>query len=482
MQQSKPNIIFLMSDQMAQSVIMPSSQCIMPNVQELRKDGVLCTHSYSSNAVCSPARASLMTGMLPHNHGMVDVTHAVPKYRADYDSSLDTFSNVLKDSGYHNGYFGKWHVERTHKLENFGYDEYLTERDIPAMHITAIEKTMLPGFRTGYDDKVVGGIYSEGPESSEEFFIFQKARDFIDRSSKNGNPFCAFISTYAPHDPYSVPKAVYDLYEGVDISLPDNFEDMMLDKPNIYQRMRKVWESMSVGDVKKIRRYYFSYCTLVDMQIGELVRYLKDNELYDNTLIVLISDHGDLQGAHGLFCKGVPAFEEAYKIPLIFKFPKQQYGNTVCNGYVSTCDVAPTVLEIAGTIPLRNRTDGKSVVDLLSGKKSGEGTYCLAEFFGQRYAFTQRLVWKDDFKYVFNGFDWDELYDLNSDPAELVNQINNPDYQPKVKELAELMQEIVLETEDSTMNETQYYTTRIAPVGPKKGKKMSEYGVYNKLF
>ncbi len=478
----KKNIIFLMSDQMAQSVIMPDSQCIMPNIREVIQDGILCTHAYASNPICSPARASLMTGMLPHNHGMVDVTHAVPKYRAEYDYTLDTFSNALKRAGYRNGYFGKWHVERSHKLDDFGYDEYLTERDIPAIHTTAVEKTILSNPGSRYKDKLVGGVYSEGPEVSEESYVYEKAMDFILRNIDDGHPFCSFISTYAPHDPYTVPQSVYDMYKEIDIELPGNISDDLADKPHIYKRLQNVWDELSNEDIRKIRRYYFSYCTLVDLQVGKLIAFLKEHGVYDNTLIIFLSDHGDLQGAHRLFCKGVPSFEEAYKIPLVFKMPNQKYAGSVCESYISTCDIAPTLLEILGVGSLRNRTDGKSVTSYISKQTKPEDTFCIAEFFGQRYAFTQRIVWKNNYKYVFNGFDYDEFYDLNVDPLEMRNEINNPQYHDLIVELCDLMQQVIVETNDTTMNETQYFTVRIAPVGPYPSKKESEYSIYNKSF
>ncbi|MBI9096604.1 MAG: sulfatase-like hydrolase/transferase [Sphaerochaeta sp.] len=246
--------------------------------------------------------------------------------------------------------------------------------------------------------------------------------------------------------------------------------------------MQQVWDTFGEEDIKKIRRYYYSYCTLVDLQIGRMLKMLKDLNLYDDTLIIFLSDHGDMLGSHKLFAKGVPCFEEAYKLPLFFKFPNNNPSSSVCDGYISGNDIAPTLLDILGCRPLGNRIDGHSVKNMLEGKGIGENTHCMAEFFGQRYGFTQRITWKDNFKYVFNPFDCDELYDLNKDPHELVNQIDNPDYQEKVIELATLMQKIIFDTKDDTMIETQYYMTRLAPVGPYKKKDEDEYAIYNKKF
>lgn len=477
----KKNVILLMCDQMAQSVITDNSQCIMPNAKELIKDSVFCSRSYSSNAICSPARASLISGMLPHNHGMVDCTHAVPKYRAEYDEKLDTFTRVLKRNGYHSCYYGKWHIERSEKLENYGFDDYLTEHQIPSQKFSAIKKTII-STHDGYDDKAIGGVYSEDKTKSEEYFIYSKGIDFIEQVKNKDNPFFVFLSTYAPHDPYTVPKEIYDMYDGVDIELPLSYCDSMEDKPSIYRRIQRLWKTLTPNAAKEIKRYYYSYCTLVDTQIGRLVKYLKENDLYSDTLIVLLSDHGDLQGAHNLFCKGVFGFEEGYKIPLVFKLPQEEYKNTICEAYMSICDVGPTILDILNCDKYSNSIDGKSIVPYLNNSLSTEGTSVMAEFFGQRYSYTQRIVWKDNFKYVFNGFDFDELYDLNNDPDEMINQAENPKYHDKLVEMAKLLQQKIYETGDKCINEAQYYMHRFLPIGPIKSTDQSDFTIYNKEF
>ncbi len=475
----RPNIIYLMSDQMNYEVMAEDGQILMPNLRKLQRDAISCRQAHTVNAICSPARASLMTATLPHRHGMVDVTHAVPPYRAEYNYSLDTFSLALKEEGYHCAYYGKWHVERQHCLEKFGYEEWETEREIPKTNLTPIARTILKGER-GYPDRVMGGTYKEGIEASEEYYCYSKAIDFINRHKDGENPFFAFISTYAPHDPYTVPKCIYDMYEGMDIRLPESYWDTCKDKPNIYQRLRTVWENTSEADAKEIKRYYNSYCTLVDTQIGRLMEYLKANDLYDNTLIVVLSDHGDFQGAHGLFCKGVGSFEEGYHIPLVFKLPNSEVTGDYL-GHITTCDIAPTTLDIVGARQIKGATDGFSILPAFRGKGEGRKV-ALAEFFGQRYAVTQRIVWKDHRKYVFNGHDFDEYYDHMKDPHELFNQIDNPQCRKDIEELCTEMQAEIARTEDDTMAEATYVMLRFAPVAPKKIAKATEYEIYNKPF
>lgn len=475
----KPNIVFLIQDQMQQQVLHEQSGCIMPNLHRLMEDSIEFERAYSCNAVCSPARASLMTGVLPHVHGMVDCTHTVPPYRAEYDETLDTFTRALQDEGYHVSYYGKWHIERTHELKKFGIEDYITERNIPGMNVTMQERVTLK--TPGYADKLVCGVFEEGIDHTEEHYVYEKAIADIEKHRTEDRPFCTFISTYAPHDPYCVPREVYEQYDNVELCLPRSFEDKMEDKPVIYRRMKSALSPLSENDFKMAQRCYYSYCTLVDIQIGRLTEYLKNNQLYDNTLIVCMSDHGDLMGAHGLMMKSVESFEEIYHIPLIMKLPDQKQAGEKKKFYIGTCEVAPTVLDMVGCRPLKGEYVSQSVVPYIMENMT-DSHFAFAEFFGQRFAYTQRICWKDGLKYVFNAFDNDELYDLENDPNELVNLNTHPEYQEKKKELCNLMWDQIKKTDDMTMADAEYYLMRFAPVGPGKKKKNDAYSIYNKSF
>lgn len=475
----KPNIIFLIEDQMQRGVLAEDSRCILPNMRALIRDGVDFDHAYTCNAICSPARASLLTGTLPHTHGMVDCTHTVPAYRAEYDYSLDTLTRALSDEGYGISYYGKWHIERSHDLARFGIERYETEVHMPKHPATMIDRMIIK--TPGYQDKTICGIFSEGESQTDEHYVYDRSMEYMAQCKQEDRPFCSFISTNAPHDPYCVPKEIYDLYADIPMQLPKNHYDSMQDKPTIYRRMREALGNLTRADYEKAMRCYYAYCTLVDQQIGRLVAFLKANDLYDNTLIVLMSDHGDMMGAHGLMMKSVPCFEEIYHIPLVMKLPNQEQAGTTADFYVGTAEIASTVLELAGCRPLEGKHIGESVVPWLKGEKADKRR-AFAEFFGQRYFYTQRIIWQDNMKYVFNAFDEDELYDLTHDPDELMNVSRQPDYQEIKKKLCEQMWEIIKDTEDSTLADAEYYLMRFAPVGPGEKKQMGDYTLYNKSF
>lgn len=445
----------------------------MPNLGRLRDEGIWFPNAYTSNAICSPARASLLTGLLPHNHGMVDCTHAVEPYRAHFCEDNKTVSGRLKEEGYYLGYFGKWHIERTHRLEMFGFDEYVTERDLPHFPRTIRQTVTIRD--KGYHDKILCGVSEEPEAETEEAYVFDKGIDFIARASQDRDrPWCLFVSTYAPHDPYVAPKALADLYPLREIALPDSFGDEMADKPGIYRRLRTVWDELTPDDCRKAIACYYACCTLVDRQIGRIVQALKDVGQHDDTIVVFLSDHGDLLGAHGLFCKGVPPFEEVYNIPLLIRWPQSQWRGRRCDTYVSMHDIAPTLLEMADCAPLE-RTDGESIVPYLTGAAPPETKTAFAEFHGQRFFYTQRILWKNGLKYVFNGFDEDELYDLNRDPGEMSNRIRDPAYRGSVEELARAMWDVIKRTGDYNMYDSDYFMFRFAPLGPEAAARRTAY-------
>jgi len=409
---------------------------------------------------------------------MVDCTHNVPSYRAEYNDKLDTITNALHDEGYKVSYYGKWHIERTHKLEKFGISSYETELHLPSFNVTLKDKHVLAV--PGYPEKVVCGVFSEDSTSTEEHYLYEKTIADIKSQKHSGNPFCVFISTYAPHDPYCVPQEVHSLYEGKELQFSPSWKDPMDDKPAIYRRMRAALGNVTDEDYAKVKRCYYSYCTLVDQQIGKLVQYLKDNNLYDNTMIVCLSDHGDMMGGHGMMMKGMTPFEEVYHIPLVIKLPNQERAGQVADFYINMYEIAPTVLELAGCRPLQGENIGPSMVPWIKGEKTDKH-YAFAEFYGQRYEFTQRIFWEDNMKYIFNAFDYDELYDLQADPNELTNLSEHPGYSHKKQRLCERMWECIKDSDDATLMNAVYFPLRIAPTGPGVSSS-KQYSTYNKTF
>ena len=161
--------------------------------------------------------------------------------------------------------------------------------------------------------------------------------------------------------------------------------------------------------------------------------------------------------------------------------PGQDMAGFLCSGYANTYDLAPTILELLDCQELLNPVDGASLLPYLHGKDPKESV-CFAEFEGQRYAYTQRIVWSNGWKYIFNTFDYDELYNLNEDPRELTNLAALPGYEEKKKEMAALMWKKIIESGDDTLTDAQYVMLRFAPQGPNTQKSKATFAIFNKPF
>lgn len=470
-EKNRPNILLLIADQLQHQVTMPGSPCLTPNMEKLRASGTSFTRTRTVNPICSPARASLFTGRLPHIHGMVDNTHCVEPFRAEFQSSIPTLSSHLQSHGYRTGYFGKWHVERSSTPTNFGFHEATTEyhgREFPR---TLLESRTIR--QPGYNDRTFFGVHSEGAEETEERFFYDQAIEFLSRGETSG-PWFTVVSTNAPHDPYIAPQEFVDLYDPDQIELPQSSADTLHDKPGIYRRLRGVWSDLSKRDVQEAIACYYALCTMVDAEVGRILQVLEDRGERENTIVVLTSDHGDLLGAHGLFCKGVPAFEESYRIPLVMSWPSAIEADTWIDANTSIIDVAPTLADLAGVPPL-GETEGESLTRLMRAGQDTTARSTYAEFYGQRMAYSQRIVWMEQWKYVFNAFDEDELYRLDDDPHELTNLARDPAHADQLQRMAQEMWHWAKSSDDEAFLDSEYFMFRFAPLGPERSKRDNVY-------
>ena len=464
---NRPNLLFLMTDQQRADTIEPHTVCHTPNLDKLASEGVQFTRCYTVNPICSPARASLMSGILPHNHGMVDAYHSVPSYRASFDTSLPLWPQMLQRAGYDTAYFGKWHVERSDRLENFGFDTYEVDQYQQKLGLVQIDERLAHRrmvSHKGYDDFLLYGVSDQPVESLPEYQMFSDGIAFLEKAAADrSQPWALFLSTEAPHDPYVAPQHFYARYDLDQIEPPANFNDDLAGRPAIYRRIQSVWDNLNWEDFAQTIACYYANCTMVDEQIGRILDALEVLGFASNTIIIFTSDHGDYMGDHHLLLKGVPAFEGVYRIPFLLSGPGIPAGQKV-EEVVSLLDFAPTIVELA--MDENFPCAGRSLVPLLQGSDDNWSSEAFAECHGQRFNYTQRIFWRDNHKYIFNGFADDELYDLTADPHELQNLAGEPDQRELLESMAARMWEIMEHTADKTMVEAQYGMFRFAPVGP----------------
>ena len=450
--EKRPNILIFMTDQQRGGTVLPHSplKAITPNLDRFRSQGVTFAEAHCPSPHCCPSRATFFTGLYPSQHGVwnnVTVPNALSR---GLNPGTRLWSQDLRASGYDLYFTGKWHVSATETPADYGWDMRDRRHDEAAgvPHVTgdigqhaaqrdwsryaANPGLEFPGARLeaevrrpGYGGYVHYGVH---PDKFGDRDVVHDAVSALPRLKAKGRPWCLYAGTLGPHDPYFVPQEYLDLYPADSIELPPNFADRMKDKPALYRRTRGVFDQLSESEHREALRHYLAFCTFQDALFGELLSALDASGQADNTVVLFCSDHGDYAGDHGLWAKGLPCFRGAYHVPLVVRDPRAERvrsGSTV-EAFVSLADIGPTIAEWAGVAAPAD-TPGRSLVPLLRGDiPVGWRDAIFTQSNGNELYGIQRSVTTREWKFVHNGFDFDELYDLRNDPDEQINRIDDP--------------------------------------------------------
>lgn len=473
----QPNILLIVADGMQAGVVDPNHPCVTPNLEALADRGVRFHNAHTTCPTCSPARASLMTGLLPHNHGVLEVEHG----RDDDQSVLRTehphFAQQLSEAGYRTGYFGKWHIERTNDVEVFGWQESVVKG---AEHVKGLGMGDRGPSSVVVDDALKGEV--EGPRGYKTVLhwgvtdtpLLERypglsvldAEKFLSSSLEGTSPWCCCVSFSEPNEALIVGRETWDRYEDVEIPLPENFADDLSDRPNMYQRERLIGQHLSEEHWKNARKCYFGRITEIDSLLTRLLAPIEQAGQLENTIVIFLADHGRYIGGHGYDAHNFGAFEEIYNIPLIIAGPEIAQGE-VCTAQVGIGDIGVTLCNLGQAKPIEV-ADSKSFQSLLCQPSNvpPEFETGYAEYHGTRFPLMQRILWQGDWKFIFNGFDFDELYNLKDDPYETKNLARDPDQQPRIESMMTEIWKRIRDTGDRTIHETHYFSMRFAAVGP----------------
>ncbi len=471
-----PNILFLMTDQMQGRVLDPDHPCITPNFDRLAARGVRLPKAYTPNAVCSPARASLMTGRLPHSHGVLEVIHCVDDDQCNLRTDLPHWAQRLEAAGYQTGYFGKWHVERSDDLTRFGWQ---VDGNSKSDRFRAHASKTGPGGKSagvfslrgtnglpeGYDDSLLYGVTDVPPQQRGLGITTDLALQFLQDATAD-SPWCCFVSITEPHDPFVTGEEAFAQYDVDSVELAPNVGNDLAGQPGLYRKAGLTWKGMTDRKKKEAAVCYWASITEIDAQYGRLLDHLESSGQLGDTIVVMSSDHGELLGAHGMYCKNVSGFEEVYNIPLIISGPGIEQG-VVSKARVGLHDLCPTLLELAGAVTI-GAPDASSFATALGDRtgSAGKFTQGFAEYHGGRYRLTQRVIWDGAWKLCWNGFDFDELYHLADDPYEMNNRIDDADADEQLRRLMKYAWQVVADTGDAALLNSHYPILRLAPYGP----------------
>lgn len=483
----RPNIVVFMTDHQMGDTILNSSKVKTPNVDRLRKIAVNFEEAYCPSPHCCPSRATFFSGLYPSEHGVwnnVDVSNTLSRGLFE---NVRLFSEDLKESGYEMYYSGKWHVSAEQSPEEFGFqvlakgegESYKNYKHLPDMEEWNVYTRGKRPIDTGKEFREEGQIIRDGyPRyrlyglNERPFGDAEKVEAAVKKLDElpGENPFFMYVGTIGPHDPYVVPQRFLDLYDPDEIELPDNYEDDMEDKPALYRRTQDRYAQLSREEAKEGVRRFYAFCSYEDYLFGEILDKIEEKNMLENTLILYVSDHGDYIGAHRLWAKGLPCFREAYHICSMIGGGLVKNPGRVEKSFVSLADWAPTILDIAG-IKAERRFAGKSLLGFIRGEEQNEWREELyTQTNGNEIYGIQRAVWNRKWKYVFNSFDYDELYDLENDPGELHNLLNgirdipHSEYAELVRDFWVKLWKFAYENKDNCVN--PYIMTAFAPYGP----------------
>ncbi|QDU75708.1 Arylsulfatase [Bremerella volcania] len=426
----RPNVVFILIDDMRFDAMgfMGHPFLKTPQIDAMAANGANFTQAFVTTSLCSPSRASILTGQYMHNHGVVD--------NNDTDMS-DTifFPQYLQQAGYQTGFFGKWHMGGGTDAPRPGFDQWVSFRGQGHYNPPGPKWTL----------NVNGKSVPQKGYITDELTDY--AIDWLDSLDRD-KPFFLYLSHKAVHARFEPAERHKDLYSDVEIEAPAsqaNTDENYAGKPMWVKNQRNSWHGVDFPyhSSLNIKEYYRDYCrcmNAVDDSVGRVRDYLKQQKLNDNTVVMLMGDNGFLFGEHGLIDKR-NAYEESMRVPLVVEAPGILAPGSTVDAVVANIDIGPTILELAG-IETPEQMDGMSFLRIASGKMDTKDwrkhllyeynwewnfpqTPTMFALRGERYKFIQ-----------YHGiWDTDELYDLENDPHEMKNLIHESGLQSTVRDM-----------------------------------------------
>ena len=474
----KPNIIYIMADDLTTQAISAYGGIYKdiaptPNIDRVAKEGMLFQDVLVTNSICGPSRAAILTGNYSNLNG-----YYKNESGGKFDDSKWTFPQEFQKNGYKTSLFGKWHLG----TEPVGFDTF-------KYHNSA-----------GQQGNYWNPLYNDnGKNVKEKGYATNLSTDFaltwLDSTKVSEEPFLMVLQYKAPHRPWHPDTKYEKLWDDIEMPYPSTFNDsyegrektagdtemtmeyfsrrdMKLERPKGLKRKERIkWdfygakageivqpEEMSEVEGKKWRyqnyiKDYLACVKSVDDNIGRVLTYLKENNLEENTIIVVTSDQGFYLGDHGFFDKRF-IYEESLRMPFMVKYPGKIKAGSVNEDIITNIDFAPTLLELAG-ISTTQKMQGASFVPVLEGNTPKDWQdamyYHYYEFpfwhhvqphYGIR---TQKYT----LAHFYYNIDVWELYDLEKDPGQVNNIYNNPNYAEVTTELKLKLKNLMIKFEDN---------------------------------
>lgn len=416
----RPNILILMADQLTARALPAYGNRVAktPHIDALAREGVVFDSFYCNSPLCAPSRFSWLAGRQISAIGAYDNA-------AEFPAQVPTFAHYLRGSGYQTVLAGKMHFCGADQLH--GFEQRLTTDIYPADFGWTPDWTRFderPSWYHSMESVTQAGACTRTNQIDFDDEVVYHARQklFDMARAPDKRPFCMVVSMTHPHDPYVIPQRYWDRYAGVEIDPPRvRMAVEQLDPHS--RRLRHVCglELLPVEErqVLAARRAYYGAVSYVDDQVGTLMTALADAQFAENTIVLLLADHGDMLGERGLWYK-MSFFEPACRIPLIVHAPTR-FGARRVGESASLVDILPTLCELGGVSPgdFATPLDGGSLVAQLGGARASDEV--IGEYLAEGAIAPLVMIKRGRYKFVHSPADPDQLYDLVEDPDELQN-------------------------------------------------------------
>ncbi len=428
MRPERPNILFIMADQMAATALPVYGHPIVqaPHLSALAEDGVVFDSAYCNSPLCAPSRSSMMAGRLPSGIGVHDNA-------ADFPADHPTFAHYLRLAGYRTALSGKMHFCGPDQLH--GFEERLTTDIYPADYGWTPDWENTGARATWFHNLL--SVVQAGPCVRSNQLDFDDEVNFMARRwlyehvrGSDSRPFCLLVSMTHPHDPYAISPGYWERYAAAEIDLPQVQLNAEQQDPHSL-RLRQVSDmdryQLTPEQIGAARRAYYGAISYVDDQIGALLGVLEETALAEDTIVVFTADHGDMLGERGLWYK-MTWFEGAARVPMIFHAPRHFAPRRV-TASVSLVDLLPTLAALANdgeTPELAAPVDGRSLLPHLAGSDGHDEV--IGEYLGEGAIDPLLMIRRGPYKYVCSRPDPEQLFDLANDPRELANLAPLPEH------------------------------------------------------
>jgi arylsulfatase A-like enzyme len=432
---SRPNVFIILIDDLRWDALGVSGHPYVktPNIDRIAKEGMIFRNAFVTTPLCSPSRASFLTGQYVHTHKIIGNQNSQVFNPLSF--KLTTFPMLLQRAGYETAYIGKWHMGND-DAPRPGFDRWVSFKGQGAYKDPAINFD-------GKAEKVPGYMTD---------LLSDYAVEFVKRP--HAKPFMLYLAHKAIHGPFTPADRHKDLYAEQAIKRAPNAGDTLEGKPML---RRTVGERPAArpggGPNDEVIRNQMRCLTSIDEGVGRVVQALEEIGQLDNTVIIFTSDNGYFWGEHGLGDKRA-AYEESIRIPLFVRYPKMIKAGSARDQGALNVDIAPTVLELAGA-PIPKEMHGRSLVPLFKGNSRKWREAFLAEYFSEE-RFPNIASWQavrtTRWKYIhYTELDgpqtMDELYDLKADPGEMKNLIGEAGAQSALREMKQELQRLLKETQ-----------------------------------